>query len=294
MIRFQGDAGPIPLPAPETYTRDLNEVMQTIATVGLWAGTIALLIYAARIGRQERSPLPVFIVLAVAAGSIFEPIYDITYHLHWLGADPEGNGPQWTLFTSFGLPQPVWVMPAYVVVFALPAVLLYRTFAGGVTLKKIYQYAALTAFTTALFETIAVNSGLYTYYGEAPMRFLNYPLFIAFMECAQITGFAVLCAVIKLRATKWQHNLIVFLVFPANFAFECLGAGFPTLVAMNAPNPSTAVMWAMAPVSIGLAAAGLYWTSQALFAVQRLAELEGRAPSLSPTSRIEQIAAPVV
>lgn len=292
MIRFQGDAGPIPLPTQETYARELNETMQTIATIGLWAGTIALLIYAVKIGRQERSPLPVFIVLAVAAGSVFEPIYDITYHLHWLGADAEGNGPQWTLFTSFGLPQPVWVMPAYVVVFALPAVMLYRTFAAGITLKGIYQWAGLTACTTALFETIAVNSGLYTYYGEAPTRFLNYPLFIAFMECAQITGFAVLCAVIKLRATRWQHTLVVFMVFPANFAFECLGAGFPTLVAMNAPDPSMPMMWAMVPISLVLAATGLYWTSQLLFTVQRLALADGRElPPARPISNTAKVGA---
>lgn len=291
MIRVEGTAGTIPLPTSQTYGLQLNEAMQTAATVILWAGTIGLLLYAAKLAREVRSPLPVFLVLAVAAGSIIEPIYDITYHLHWLGADAQGEGVQWTLFTSFGLPQPVWAMPAYVMVFALPALLLYRSFAAGVTLKKIFQWAALTAFTTAAFETIAVNVDLYTYYGEAPLRFLNYPLWIAVMEAAQITGFAVLCAVISLRATRWQHTLVVFLVFPANFAFETLGAGFPTLVTMNAPDPSTALMWAMAPVSMGLAAAGLWWTSQLLFLSQRLARLEGRSPEPTELTSAQQVAA---
>jgi hypothetical protein len=256
--------------------------MQTIATIGLWGGTIALLLYAVKLARSERSPLPVFIVLAVAAGSIIEPIYDITYHLFWLD-----NGEQWTLFTAFGLPQPVWVMPAYVIVFALPAVLLYRSFAAGVSLQTIYKWAGLTAFTTALFETIAVNSHLYVYYGDAPLRFLKYPLWISFMECSQITGFAVLCAVIKLRATKPAHMLIVFLVFPANFIFETAGAGFPTLISMNTPNPSMGLMWAMAPISIGLAAAGLWWTSQLLFMTQRLQKLESAAaPEGTPAQRV--------
>lgn len=286
MISTEGTAGPIPLPSPETEALDLNTVMQTIATVGLWGGTIALLLYAIKISREERSPLAVFIVLAVAAGSIIEPIYDITYHLYWLD-----NGEQWTLFTSFGLPQPVWVMPAYVIVFALPAVLLYRSFAAGVSLKTIFKWAGVTAFTTALFETIAVNSGLYVYYGDAPMRFLEYPLWIAFMECAQITGFAVLCAVIKLRATRPAHMLIVFLVFPANFIFETAGAGFPTLIAMNTPDPSMALMWAMAPVSIGLAAAGLWWTSNLLFLTQRLARLEGTLPEAPEMTRAQRIGA---
>lgn len=286
MISTEGTAGPIPLPSPETEALDLNTVMQTVATVGLWGGTIALLLYAVKISRQERSPLAVFIVLAVAAGSIIEPIYDITYHLYWLD-----DGEQWTLFTSFGLPQPVWVMPAYVIVFALPAVLLYRSFAAGVPLRTIFTWAGVTACTTALFETIAVNSGLYVYYGDAPLRFLEYPLWIAFMECAQITGFAVLCAVIKLRATKPAHTLIVFMIFPANFIFETAGAGFPTLIAMNTPDPSMALMWAMAPVSIGLAAAGLWWTSQLLFATQRLAQLDGRLPEAPAMTRARKIAA---
>jgi hypothetical protein len=286
MLSTEGTAGPIPLPSPETYALDLSTVMQTIATVGLWGGTIALLLYAIKISREEKSPLAVLIVLAVAAGSIIEPIYDITYHLFWLD-----NGDQWTLFTAFGLPQPVWVMPAYVVVFALPAVLLYRSFAAGVSLQTIYKWAAVTAFTTALFETIAVNSDLYVYYGDAPMRLLGYPLWISFMECSQITGFAVLCAVIKLRATKPAHYLIVFLVFPANFIFECAGAGFPTLIAMNTPDPSPALMWAMAPVSIGLAAAGLWWTSQLLFMTQRLARLEGTMPETPAMTKAQRIGA---
>jgi len=286
VISTEGTAGPIPLPSAETYALDLSTVMQTIATVGLWAGTIALLLYAIKISREERSPLAVLIVLAVAAGSIIEPIYDITYHLFWLD-----NGDQWTLFTAFGLPQPVWVMPAYVIVFALPAVLLYRGFAAGVSQQTIFKWAGLTAFTTAVFETIAVNSDLYVYYGNAPTRLLGYPLWISFMECAQITGFAALCAVIKLRSTKPAHTLIVFLVFPANFIFETAGAGFPTLIAMNSPNPSTGLMWAMAPVSIGLAAAGLWWTSQLLFMTQRLGRLEGQLPAAPELTTTQKIAA---
>ncbi|MGQ0466667.1 MAG: hypothetical protein ACT4QG_15250 [Sporichthyaceae bacterium] len=278
----------LPLPGPETYSLELHETMQTIATIVLWGGTLALLGYAIKLARVEKSYLPIVVVLSVATGSIIEPIYDITYHLHWLGADGQGNGPQWTLFTSFGLPQPVWVMPAYVMVFALPAILLYRSFAAGVTLQKIFGFAALTACTTAMFEIIAINVDLYTYYGEAPVRVFDYPIWIAFMEASQITGFAVLCAVVKLRATKPYHCLALFLVFPANFAFETLGAGFPTLIAQNVPDPSTALMTAMVPVSIALAATGLWWTSQLLFLCHRLEAAEGRPLAPAPMSRTEK------
>jgi hypothetical protein len=264
----------MPLPGPQTYGLALNSVMQAVATLLLWGGTAALLGYAVGLARRERSPLPVLIVVAVATGSVIEPIYDITYHLYWLGADPAGHGPQWTLFTAFGLPQPVWVMPAYVMVFALPALLLYRSFARGVTVRRVFAWAALTACTTAFFETTALNLDLYTYYGHAPLRLLRYPLWIAVMEAAQITGYALLCAALRVRNPKPVHCLVLLVVFPANFAFETLGAGFPTLIAMNTPHPSAGLMWAMAPVSMALAAGGLWWTAQLLFLSRRAARSE--------------------
>lgn len=253
-----------PQPPTPPYDLPLNTTMQTIATVVLWGGTAILFAYAVVLAKRERSILPVALVLAVAVGSLIEPLYDISYHLHWLD-----GGEQWTLFTSFGLPQPVWVMPAYVMVFGMPALLMYRSFARGVTLTRVFKLAGLTAFTTAAFEITAINLGLYVYYGESPWRVLNYPLFIAFMEGAQITGFAVLAALLSLYATKQVHCLALFAIFPGNFALETLGAGFPTVILQNtSANPNGTLLSLSAFASVGLAATALWWTTQSLLAVQ--------------------------
>ncbi len=241
------------------YNLPLNTSMQTVATAVLWGGTLLLLGYAGRMARRERSMFPVLIVLAAAAGSLIEPLYDNGYHLFWLD-----GGKQWTLFTAFGLPQPVWVMPAYAMVFGLPAVILYRKLVQGTTLKFIFQFAGVLVCTTAAFEIAAIGLDLYVYYGRAPMRLLDYPFWIGFMEAAQITGFAVLAAVLKLRATRHLHHLALFVIFPANFAFMTLGAGFPTLMAMNTPHPQPWVMWATAFLSIAFAGTALWWTAQLL------------------------------
>lgn len=248
------------------YGLELDTAMQTLATAVLWGGTILLLLYAVKMARDERSPFPVLLVVAVAIGSIIEPLYDIAYHLYWLD-----DGEQWTLFTGFGLPQPIWVMPAYVMVFGLPALLLYRRLAAGATLRFIFGFAALTACTTAIFEITAINLDLYKYYGEQPMQIAGYPLHIAFMEAAQITGFAVLAAVLELRATRNVHHLALFVIFPANFAFDTLGAGFPTIMAINTPDPQPVVMWATAFVSIAFAATALWWTAQLLLKLRATA-----------------------
>lgn len=254
-----------PQPPAPPYDLPLNTTMQTIATVVLWGATVILLGYAAKLARSERTVFPVVLVLAVAVGSLIEPLYDISYHLHWLDA-----GEQWTLFTSFGLPQPVWVMPAYVMVFGMPALLMYRSFARGVTLGKVFRLAGLTAATTAIFEITAINLGLYVYYGESPWRVLQYPLFIAFMEGAQIAGFAVLAALLSLFATRQVHCLALFAIFPGNFALETLGAGFPTVILQNtSPNPNPTLLFLRAFASVGLAATALWWTTQSLLAAQR-------------------------
>ena len=254
-----------PQPPTPPYDLPLNTTMQTIATIVLWGGTALLLGYAITLVKRERSILPIVLVVAVAVGSLIEPLYDTAYHLFWLD-----SGRQWTLFTSFGLPQPVWVMPAYVMVFGMPALLMYRSFARGVTIKRVFSMAALTSLTTAAFEITAINLDLYVYYGESPWRVFGYPLFIGFMEGAQITGFAVLTALLSIYAVKPVHCLALFAIFPGNFALETLGCGFPTVILQNSSaNPNGTLLFFSAFASVGLAATALWWTTQSLLAAQR-------------------------
>jgi len=123
------------------------------------------------------------------------------------------------------------------------------------------------------------------------MRLLKYPLWIAVMEAVQITGFAVLCALLKRRATRPVHSLALLVVFPANFAFDVLGAGLPTVIAQNMPHPDTAVMWLSAVASIGLAATALWWTAQLLLWDQ--GSRPAAARQLEAPVASERVAAPV-
>ncbi|WP_110881786.1 hypothetical protein [Mycolicibacterium vulneris] len=136
------------MPTPP-YEHPLKLAVQTVATIVLWTATALIVAIALRRAAKERSALTIIVVLAVAIGSLIEPLYDIAYHLLWYVPG------HWTLFTSFNLPQPVWVMPAYVTVFAGPTLYLYPKFAAGVSRRDIVRYAGLTVVTTAVFETAA-------------------------------------------------------------------------------------------------------------------------------------------
>lgn len=256
------------MPVPP-YAHHLNLVVQTVATILLWGATAGTLVWAGVLSRRRQTILPLVLVLAVAVSSILEPIYDILYHLLWYtGGSVNGHlsGHQWTFFTAFGIPQPVWVMPAYVMVFAFPALIMYDRLARAATGAMIAKMAGILFLTTAAFETTANNLSLYGYYGEAPFRLLKYPIWIAVMESAQITGFAVLCAVMARRKTSERQCLALFAMYPANFGFDVIGAGFPCLIAMNQAHPNTAVMWIAAVISMVFAATCLWWTSQLLLA----------------------------
>lgn len=267
------------MPTPP-YDHPLNLTMQTVATVMLWAATALILVIAVRRAAKQHSLFPVILVVAVAVGSFIEPLYDTAYHLLWYVPG------QWTLFTSFVLPQPVWVMPAYVVVFAGPALYLYPKFARGVSRRGVFSYAAITVVTTAVFETAAINLGLYTYYGPHAFRVFDYPVWISVMEAAQITGFAVLAAVFSQRVRNQTNIFGLFVLYPGHFAYALLGAGFPALIAINATTPSVAAVTITAVASMAFAVSGLWLVSELLVGGVWSANAGAVAGASSPTTTI--------
>ncbi|MGE4426801.1 MAG: hypothetical protein AB7G37_10160 [Solirubrobacteraceae bacterium] len=274
-----------PIPDKPGDMPDLNTTLQSLVTFALWGLTIALVIYAIHLSRRDRSPIALYLVLAVAVGSLIEPLYDISYHLFWHAFDEAGSNKQWTLFEAFHLPQPVWVMPAYVVVFAGPAIFMYKGLAKSTSTRHVFKLAAITACTTAAFEILMINLDLYSYWAPQTLRVLDYPIWIAFMEAAQITGFALLVALLSRKATNHWQLLTVFVLFPANFAYSTLGAGFPGIIAINSSESPSEVLMAVAGLaSIGLAALELWWIGRLLVRDQDLDpgreawSAEGRPP----------------
>lgn len=239
------------MPVPP-FEHPLNLMMQTVMTVGLWAGALGFLILAIIRSVRQKTWFPVLIVASVAFGSLIEPLFDISYHLLWFTPG------QWTLFTSFDLPQPIWVMSAYIVVFAGPALLLYPKIEKGVSVRQLLRMAAITAVTTAVFEMIAIKGGTYMYYGPHPFRLFEYPLWIGVLEASQITTFVVVAVQLRARTSGEWPLLGLFVLFPANFCFSNLGAGFPAIIAINTADPSPLLVAAAAILSMAFAAAVIW------------------------------------
>jgi hypothetical protein len=64
------------MPTPP-YEHPLKLAVQTVATIVLWTATALIVTIALRRAAKERSALPIIVVLAVAIGSLIEPLYDM-------------------------------------------------------------------------------------------------------------------------------------------------------------------------------------------------------------------------
>lgn len=246
------------VPTPP-FEHSLNMTMQTVMTAGTWALVVFFLIKAIMMCREQNSLLPVLIILAGAAGSIAEPLYDIAFHLIWYIPG------QWSLFTAFGLPQPVWVMSAYIIVFCGPALYITEILHRGMTKQQFYKIFTTVLLTTAIFEAIAINGGTYAYYGPQPLRILNYPIWVAILEATFIMSFSVAAALLRTHATNKKQHLLVFALFPCTFFFANFGSGFPTLIALNSSShPSMPLIYAAFAVTLLLVALTLESISKLL------------------------------
>jgi hypothetical protein len=89
-------------------------------------------IVAIRLGLRQHTPLYLLILLAAACGGVMEPLYDEGMSL-WFYAPG-----QWTAFTAFGIPQPVWVYSGYVTLYGATAMLICHQIHQGMGQRGLY------------------------------------------------------------------------------------------------------------------------------------------------------------
>ena len=93
------------------------QIILVSASYAIWAGMLG---YTGMIWKKEQTPFYFLMVLAAAVGGLFEPLYDEALMLYFYSPGI------WSLFTSFDIPQPIWVYSGYVTLYASIAVCLVR------------------------------------------------------------------------------------------------------------------------------------------------------------------------
>ena len=238
------------LTAPVDHPLDL--VTQNVLTYASWVLTFVVLGIAAKMGRDEKTPFYVLMVLAALVGAFGEPLYDAAMMLYFY------SGPAMhTHFTAFDIPQPVWTHSGYVVLYALPAIFVARAISRGTaTRRTLYIGAAVELAMSCTFEMFGINGlrgGAYTYWGPHVFRIFEYPLAIGVLEAAQVVCFAVGATLLRRLVSRPAALLGLFALFPCTFFLVNCGAGAAMIVSLHLENTTPAIVAVGSLISMGIA-----------------------------------------
>jgi len=247
----------------------LDLTMQSILTFGSYAIWLSILGYAVWLGMRERTPFYFLIVVAAAFGGLFEPLYDEAMQLYFYKPG------MWTTFTSFDIPQPVWVYSGYVTLYGVVSVFLCRQIRRGMSRATLYKWAGVELLCSCVFEMVGINGGAYEYWGPHVFRIFEYPLAIGVLEAAQVICFSVAAANLRARATGIAALSGLVVLFPCTFFLANLGAGAPMIIALHASNPSTGLVALGSTVTIAFAVVLVWGASHVL-------PVESRVPVAAP------------
>jgi hypothetical protein len=204
--------------------------------------------FTASESRRTRSLLPAAILVGGSLAAFNEPIVDV------LGGCLHHQIGQWTAFTTFDRPMPIWLCLAYVLYFGAGplAILRVMSLAGP---RKGYSVAitGLLVFNLVLELPILNGAGLYQYYGYQALTLYGLP--VAWVV-GNVFGVALTVVVVHRLGPALSRGvgLLAALALPA--ATQLASAGSVTLPEFSTYNADVSSTWkwlgALASLALGL------------------------------------------
>lgn len=182
-----------------------------------------------------------------------EAVYDSVFHLTFYTDDM-------TLWSPFGIDQPLWVPPGYVMAYGLGGWLVaQRLLRGGVTRRQITKFLALAWIGCSAFETFAYRIGAFEYYAH-DITLWGMPYWHEMFNAVFIVIAGILIAAVQplmRNANLFTHLAMPTLVYMAGFTGVTYGAGY---LALDVHNSSMGEGWMyLAATASNLAAVLMLW-----------------------------------
>lgn len=176
---------------------------EAVYTVAVLVAFVAMSANALRLWRADRDGLPVLLMAGGALCVVLEPMVDVL-GLCWY---PRGSGLE--LFELMGRPIPFLVLPGYTFFMGGLTVIALHTLRtrGASGLLRIYPLMILLELP---FEILATQSGVYTYYGQQPLRVFDFPLWWLLVN----TMVPVVAAVLIRPLRGWLTGAAALAVIP--------------------------------------------------------------------------------
>lgn len=242
-------------PVPVGTMPATAQLVVTAVLAVLAAGAVG---FAVSESRRTGSPLPPAILVGGALAAFNEPIVDV------LGGCVHHQIGQWTAFTTFDRPMPVWLCLAYVLYFGTGPLAILRAMSRlGPRSGFSLAVSGLLVFNIVLELPILNGAGLYRYYGYQALTLFGLPL-------AWVVGnvFGVALTVVAVHhlgpALSRGAGLLAALALPA--ATQLASAASVTLPEFSTYNAdvSSTWKWAGALASLGLGLSLLRWLATLL------------------------------
>src|ERR1700749_433941 len=117
-----------------------------------------------------RSPTVAFLLAGGAISSLKEPIDDV------LGLVWHPVVGQWTVLDTFSR-VPLWGLGIYIVFFGGMPYLILPSLHRGMTRRQLWGWVGVLAVVDVAVELPVLASGIYSYYGAAPLQIGGFPVY---------------------------------------------------------------------------------------------------------------------
>ncbi len=235
----------LPVTPDGTQMPQAAQLVATVAMAVLVAGFTA---YGVREIVRSRSVTLALLLIGGAISYFNEPIDDV------LGLVWHPVVGQWTALDTFAR-VPLWGLGIYVVFFGGMPYVILQSLRRGVTRRQLWGWVGVLAVVDVAVELPVLASGIYRYYGDAPLQIGGFPVYWIVINTVGPLALAVLLLAAGDTFSGWRALYLPFL--PMMFdAAGSVAVGWPIFSALNA-HTSTPVRWLAAALTLAIGLATL-------------------------------------
>lgn len=238
---------PVTSPAADYAVNETGQWFAAILTFGV-AGVALVLILG--YCRRHRVGWPLYVAIGGTATCLLEPLFD---HLYGLWFPSEG----WTLFTTYGMHEPIWIAAAYLAVYgggALYVAEQLRRAPSERTVWRLYWVMVAVAIVAEIAYVKVFES--YNYQDDQPFMVLGYPLFLGFINSMS----ALMAGIVIYRVQPLLQGgakAALMAIPPLAFAMDAFGSGFIYLAIRHSGEDPSMVLIYFGAITAVLGTAGV-------------------------------------
>jgi hypothetical protein len=239
----------------------VSQAWQWFFTLAQIPPLIMAVVLARRWAREHRSAIPYLFLAGGALAMLNEPVVDYN-GLVWFPT----HG-QWTLYTTFGISQPIWLALAYLWFFGGQPMVLWHLLQRGLPAARLWRAFGAVVAVDIVLEHPGLYANLFLYYGHQPFQFTRFPLWWGVVNATTPIVAATLVYVLADHLTGRRVWGVLALV-PIVQAATNAGTAFPVWNTLNTGLPWPAT-WAAGFVTVGLCSYVVHLCALAVAARQR-------------------------